>query len=183
MRREVKICLLALIVVLATLTAFGTMAYMAPTVARNNTQCSKLESSEENCPKSNRREFSQFPPRREFSEFPPKALQSWVLDKAWFFLKDANKTTYTGEILLVSDHILVLNVTGETVNIIMAQKWVSDENVSTLHDLFVNETLSVGQEVTINALEYAVKNIYFAFGYKITTETATIPALLPFNIR
>mgnify|MGYP001060489710 CR=1 FL=1 len=53
----------------------------------------------------------------------------------------------------------------------------------TLHDLFVKGTLSIGQEVTINAFVYSTNRIYVAFGYKIAAGTKTIPAVLPFNIR
>jgi hypothetical protein len=83
----------------------------------------------------------------------------------------------------VSDNILVLNAAAESVNIIMANKWMVDGKVLTLHDLFVKGTLSVGQSVTISALVYSMNHIYIAFGYEITIGTTSIPAVLPFNVR
>lgn len=162
LRKEVKLGLLAFVVVLTTLAAFGTVAYMAPT------KSSKPE-----------------PPRREFPQFPPKRLKlyeslPWI---PWAFLKNATPTTYTGNIMNVSNRILILNVAGESVNIVMASKWILDGKILTLHDLFVKGTLSVGQSVMISALVYSVSHIYIAFGYKITIGTTTIPAVLPFNVR
>lgn len=168
MRKEVKISLLALLVVLTSLAVFSTVAYMVPMKTWNQIQNSK--------PEPLRREFSQFLPRR------PNPLPS-LSSIPWAFLKNATPTTYTGNIMNVSDNILVLNAAAESVNIIMANKWMVDGKVLILHDLFVKGTLSVGQSVTISALVYSMNHIYIAFGYEITIGTTSIPAVLPFNVR
>ncbi|MCJ7632687.1 hypothetical protein MUP77_09900 [Candidatus Bathyarchaeota archaeon] len=178
MQKGVRIAILATVVVMIAVSAFGAIGYMSFTsTGQNQTQNSI-------------KDFfgAPFIIRQWFSELKQilaqnQSIRPTQLQRALNFLKNANATTFTGSIVLISNKLMVLNVTGETVNIIMAQKWVVGSTVLTLHELFVNGTLSNGQQITVSALVAGQGHVYVAWGYKIMTSTGTISALLPFNVK
>ncbi len=177
MQKGVRIAIFATVVMMIAVSAFGAIGYMSfTTTSQNQTQNSI-------------KEFFGTPFIRQWlSELKQRFAQNQSirptqLQKALNFLKNANATTFTGSIVLISNKLLVLNVTGETVNIIMAQKWVVGSTVLTLNELFVNGTLSNGQQITVSALVADQGQTYVAWGYKIMTSTGTIPAVLPFNVK
>lgn len=175
MKKEVRIAILATVIVMIAAAAFGVVGYMSPTTPLNQIQDNNL------CSK-------QPLTQQQISELKQilsqnKSIPSLQLEKALNLLKNGNISTYTGSIVLVSNQIMVLNVTGQTINIIMAQKWVVGGQVLTLHELFVKGTLSNGQQITVSALTIGQGHLWIAWGYKILTSTGTIPAFLPFNIK
>jgi hypothetical protein len=178
MQKEARIAILAMVVVMIAVAAFGAVGYMSSTTTSQNQIRNNDEESTGTSPIT-QQQLSEL--KQILAQNQP--IPSEKLQRALNFLKNANTTTYTGSIVLLQNQIMVLNVTGQTVNIIMAQKWVVGSEVLTLHELFVKGILSNGQKITVSALVAAQGHIYVAWGYKIKTSTSTVPAFLPFNVK
>lgn len=102
------------------------------------------------------------------------------------FLTQGSLAQVEGEIMGISNHILVVNDDGQTLNIIMPGKWVYDGNTIELSDLFDGTPFSIGQHITVDTLKLSLDRDthvitgYLAYAFEIDGVSAT--ALLPFNV-
>lgn len=102
-----------------------------------------------------------------------------------WFLKNAEETEVTGEVVALERDILVLDVEGESaVNILVAPKWTDMEDVLESEELF---GILDGKTITMKALKAGYTNpnkvtVSVIFGYEIVDGEEDYYAVLPFNI-
>jgi hypothetical protein len=68
------------------------------------------------------------------------------------FITDGTLATLEGEIVGMSQHVLVINVNEQVLNILMPERWVVNGDIITYPDL-TSTQLMVGQSITIDALK------------------------------
>jgi len=108
----------------------------------------------------------------------------------WFF-KEAEKSTITGTIVAHSGSIMVVvDNKGVRFNVILSMRWNIGSNVLTLNQVFSEGYLSVGHEVTINALKRTATNskgvtVTIIFGYEVLDKANNnhLYAIQPLNIQ
>jgi len=108
-----------------------------------------------------------------------------------WFLKEAEKSTVTGTIIAHAGRIIVVRDSqGERLNIVLAVRWNIDSNNLPIKQVFSEGYLSVGDEVTLNALKRTATNtkgvtITIIFGYEILNKANNnhLYAIQPLNIQ
>jgi len=108
---------------------------------------------------------------------------------SWFF-KEAEIVTVEGTVTAHARHVLVLTTDeDERLNIVLPGSWNVDSEVFGLPQIFEEGYISIGDEVSIKALQRTVTNenevtITAFLGYEIVDETNGnhLYAVLPFNI-
>jgi hypothetical protein len=101
------------------------------------------------------------------------------------FITDGSLASLEGTVVGMSQHILVVNVQDQVLNILMPGKWIVNGETLAYSDL-TGEYLAVGDSITIDALRLALEKddhaitAYLAYALEFNDVTAT--ALLPFNI-
>lgn len=101
------------------------------------------------------------------------------------FITDGSLATLDAVIVGTSQHILVVNVNEQVLNILMPGRWVVNGDIIAYPDLTTTQ-LVVGQSITINLLKLSLEKdthaitAYLAYAFETDGFTAT--ALLPFNI-
>jgi len=104
-----------------------------------------------------------------------------------YILRNGVPAEVTGEVIALEGRILVVEGSGELVNVNLPWKWMVDGEVYTAQDLFDGEPFGAGEGVAIDSLMLEIEReshtvtAYFAYEMDIRGTTAT--AVLPFNIR
>ncbi len=119
-----------------------------------------------------------------------QASQHWRPRIAIWFFKDAETVTVEGTVVAHGGHMLIVTTNeGERLNIVLPGAWNVDSEVIRLLELCEEGYISVGDEVTVEALEKTVTNqngvtVTGIFGYEMVDETNGnhLYAVLPFNI-
>jgi hypothetical protein len=101
------------------------------------------------------------------------------------FITDGTLATLDGEIVGLSQHLLVIKVDEQVLNVLMPGRWVVNGDIIAFPDL-TSTQLMVGQSITIDALQLTLEKdthaitAYLAYAFEIEGCAAT--ALLPFNV-
>jgi hypothetical protein len=101
------------------------------------------------------------------------------------FITDGSLATLDGEIVGISQHILVIKVDDQALNILMPGQWVANGDTLSYPDLMGTQ-LIVGQSISMNTLKLTLGKdthaitAYLAYAFETGGLTAT--ALLPFNV-
>jgi hypothetical protein len=101
------------------------------------------------------------------------------------FITDGTVVSLDGEIVGMSQHILVIKVQDQVLNILMPSKWIRYGKTLVYSDL-TSDTLTVGDDITLNALKLTLEKddhaITAYLAYVLTVDGVTATALLPFNV-
>ena len=101
------------------------------------------------------------------------------------FITDGSLATLDGEIVGMSQHLLVVNVNEQVLNVLMPGRWVVNGDIIAYPDL-TSAQLMVGQSITIDALTLTLEKDTHAItaylAYAFETDGLTATALLPFNV-
>jgi hypothetical protein len=101
------------------------------------------------------------------------------------FITDGSLAALDGEIVGMSQHILVVKVNDQVLSILMPRQWVVNGDTLSYPDL-MSEHLIVGQSITIDALKLTLEKDTHAItaylAYAFETDGLTATALLPFNV-
>jgi hypothetical protein len=101
------------------------------------------------------------------------------------FINDGSLAALDGEIVGMSQHILVVKVNDQVLSILMPRQWVVNGDTLSYPDL-MSEHLIVGQSITIDALKLTLEKDTHAItaylAYAFETDGLTATALLPFNV-
>ena len=101
------------------------------------------------------------------------------------FITDGTLATLDGEIVGLSQHLLVIKVDEQVLNVLMPGRWVVNGDIIAFPDL-TSTQLMVGQSITIDALQLTLEKDTHAItaylAYAFETEGYTATALLPFNV-
>jgi hypothetical protein len=101
------------------------------------------------------------------------------------FITDGSVVSLDGEIVAMSQHILVIKVQDQVLNILMPGKWIVDGETFVYSDM-TGDTLTVGDDITLSALKLALEKddhaITAYLAYALTIDEVTATALLPFNV-
>ena len=118
----------------------------------------------------------------------PTSQQRRQLRTVWFF-KDAEYATVEGTLTAYHKNILVVTTEDGRLNIVLPGVWNVDSEVVQLNELFEEGYVSIGDQVTIDALSRTVTNengvtVTMIFGNEIDDETSGnhLYAVLPVNI-
>ncbi len=101
------------------------------------------------------------------------------------FITDGAPVTLEGEIVGISQHLLVVRVNEQILNILMPGRWVVNGDIITYPDL-TSTQLMVEQAITIDTLKLSLEKdthtitAYLAYAFEADGLAAT--ALLPFNV-
>jgi hypothetical protein len=101
------------------------------------------------------------------------------------FITDGSLATLDGEIVGMTQHLLVIKVNDQVLNILMPGQWVVNGETLFYPDL-MGAQLIVGQSITIDALKLTLEKDTHAITvylvYACETDGLTATALLPFNV-
>ena len=101
------------------------------------------------------------------------------------FITDGTLATLDGEIVGMSQHLLVIKVNEQVLNVLMPGRWVVNGDIVTVPDL-TGTQLVVGHSITIDALKLTLEKDTHAItaylAYAFETDGLVGTALLPFNI-
>ena len=118
---------------------------------------------------------------------PLRPIRRCRLRLLLFLLTRGEVTTLEGQLLLVEGRILVLEVDGEAIYVVLPHRWLIDEEVMTIEELFDGDPLGPGDNLTIHTLmlSHSGENhtVEFYAAYLIEGEEIEAKALTPFNIR
>ena len=108
----------------------------------------------------------------------------------WFF-RGAVKVTVTGTVEQRDGNIMIVatDVEGDMINIVLPRRWLAksdNSKVISLQQMFDEEYVKIGDEVTLKVLKRTVTNeneevtVTAIFGYEIPSHS--LYAILPYNI-
>ena len=101
------------------------------------------------------------------------------------FITDGSLASLHGEIIGISQHILVIKVDEQVLNVLMPGKWVVNGETLSFADL-MDGTLYIGQFITLDTLKLTLEKDTHAItaylGYAFESNGVTANALLPFNV-
>jgi hypothetical protein len=101
------------------------------------------------------------------------------------FITDGSVVSLDGEIVGMSQHILVIKVQDKVLNILMPVKWIVNGETLVYSDM-TSGMLTVGDDISFNALKLTLEKddhaITAYLPYALTEDGVTASALLPFNV-
>lgn len=117
-------------------------------------------------------------------------LQQRRQHRAVWFFKDAEYSTVDGTVTAHHKNILVVTTEDGRLSVVLPGVWNVDSEVVRLYQIFEEDYVSIGDQVTIKALNRTVTNengvtLSIIFGYEIDDETSDyhLYAVLPVNIK
>ena len=105
----------------------------------------------------------------------------------WFF-REASGVTVEGSVAAYFRNMLILNLDGESINIVLPPVWRVNSEVMNVSTLFEEGYIEVGDEVLVKAVQRKATNenglsIVILLAYEIESQNGyTLYAVLPFNI-
>lgn len=106
----------------------------------------------------------------------------------WFF-KGAEPVTIEAVVKAYHRNILIVTTSEGRLNVVLPRVWNNDSDVIRLHQIFDEGYISIGDEITMNALKRTATNknnvtVTVVFSYEIIDESNGnhLYAVLPFNI-
>ena len=121
-------------------------------------------------------------PKYNWGKQKPK-LQLWGP-----LLRNGTLETLTGKAVALDGRILIVEASGDYVNVVVPKRWIVVREAMDVEELFEEDgPLEYGETLTISLLKYEISkqihSVTFLFAYKIVQDGTTARAILPFNIK